>query len=231
MKGVTIVIVDEKGNLVSNWRIYRKLSLAYLTPKVGDKFLEIFSSEEDALREMLNYFTEIDQDKSEFSINDMLEKASRYEISELVEYLTSLKVNIKDVIEILSKIIRHRSRVGGIVDEVISTNNCEILDKFIKEITIRERKLLEKLDRTISKQGYILFDLTNIIREIGMRKKDAANLLVSINNYISRVRKFRGDLHKMIYVRRLILSMRSERKHKVKEYYERYLSRVGPSNS
>jgi len=225
-KGVTVIVIDEEGNLIKEWEIYSKILKAYLTPKINKKFIETYEEEYNQLNNMKNYMESIINGKSEFNINKLYEDSKEYKISEFTNALIAIKDDIKDLINLINKILSEWDENEDILNKLLKRNEYDLLNKFAENIVSSETKSLRQLDRELSEHSKLILYLVDLIRELGMRRDISKKVIESINSYIHSTREFKGNIHKMIKLREYIDSLISERVRKIKEYYNEYLSRV-----
>jgi len=225
-RGTTAIVVDEDGNLIKEWEIYSKILRAYLIPKINKKFIETYEEEYNQLDNMKNYMESIIKGESDFNINKLYEDSKEYKISEFTDALISIKDDIKDLIDLIDKILKEWNKNEDILNKLLEKNEYTILNKFAENIVSNEVKSLRELDRELSEHSKLILYLVDLIRELGMRRDISRRVIESINSYIHSTREFKGSIHKMIKLREYIDSLISERVRKIKEYYNEYLSRV-----
>ena len=225
-KGVMIIVVDRDGNLIREWEIYSMISKAYLTPKINQKFIEIHEEEYNQLNAMKSYMISIIDGKGDFDINELYEDAKEYEINELINTIVAVKTDIENIINILVSMLSKWTKDREILNSLLKRNEYKLLNKFSEDIIINGIKTLDDLDKELSEHSKLIIYLTDLIRELGMRRDVSKRIIISINRYIHTTREFKGNIRKMIKLRKYVDSMIGERIIKIKKYYTEYINRI-----
>jgi len=225
-RGAALIVLDAKGEIVKNWKTYRKVAITYLMPKLSEKFVELYLNEINEINEISVFFKNSQESIHEFNIDELIKKAKSHEVNELVDCLASFKTQLMEFEESAVEIVNIMEKTKEIVKELLTKNEYTILRDFLRNFALKEKKMLKELRRNISEQAYTVFDLVNVIRETGMRKEESKKLIESINKYASDVRQIEKRIDDIMKNRKLISYMYKERKTKVKKFYEEMLKRV-----
>jgi vacuolar-type H+-ATPase subunit I/STV1 len=225
LRGVTLIVLNEKGETIKNWKTYRKIAIMYLMPKISEKFVALYSNELDEVAKMSKFLKDCQERIYEFKIVELIERAKTYGAAELMDCLASFKTQLIELEKHASKILTYMKGTKILVDALLTENCYSTLRKFVKRFSSEEKEF-KKLRKNISEQAYIIFNMANIIRELGMRKKESKTVIESINKYISVVQKIEKTIDRIMKTRRLLLGMYRERKYKVREFYKEMLKRT-----
>ena len=225
LMGVTLIVLNEKGEVIRDWKTYEKIAIVYLMPKISERFVVFYSNELNEVVKMRDFFKNSQEVVHKFKITELLEKAKSQGVNELADFLTYFKMQLAEIEKRASKILKYMENTKHLIDVLLTRNEYSAMAKFVKRLS-SEKKGLEKLRKNISDQAYTVFSMTNIIRELGMRREESKEFIESINKYVSFVRQIEKLIDRMIKTRRLILHMHAQRKNKVMKFYKEMLKRI-----
>ena len=225
-RGAGLIVIDRDGNLVREWEIYSKISKVYLTPKISQKFIEIYEEEYNQLDIMKNYMISVIEGKGDFDINELYEDAKEYEINELVNAIVAVKTDIENIISILVDMLSKWTKDRVILNNLLKRYEYKLLDEFSEDIITNGIKILEDLDKELNRHSKMMIHLTDLIRKFGMGGEYSKEIIISIGRYIHSIKKFKRNIRKMLKLRKHVDFMTGERVIKIKKYYAECINRI-----
>jgi len=225
LRGVTLVVLNEKGEFIKDWRTYRKVAITCLMPKINEKFVDLYLNEFNELIKISTFFRDSQKSIYEFKVDELIEKARTDGADELADCLLSFKTQLAELERQATRILSYMEDTKVLVKTLLTDNRYSTIKNFLERFSSEEKKL-KKLRKSISEQAHTIFYMVNLVRELGMRREESKKLIESINKYTSSAQKIEKTLDQMIRTRRFLLRMHLERDSRIKGFYKEMLKRT-----
>jgi hypothetical protein len=225
LRGVTLIVLNEKGEIIKDWRIYKRVAITYLMPRISEKFFAHYLNEVNEVVKMSDFFKNSQESLHESKIAELLEKAKARGANELADHLTYFKMQMVELEKRTSKILNYTENTKNVVNELLKRSEYSTMAKFVKRFSCEE-KGIARLKKNIAEQVYIIFNMASAVRELGIQKEESKRFIESINKYMSVIRQMERTIDRMIKTRQYLLHLHTRRKNKIKEFYREMLKRT-----
>ena len=224
LHGVLVIVLDEYGNIVKDKETYKKVAESYLTPKINETFINVYSDELETIQSIYNKFME-----TKLFTEDLLEETKTsvaYDLNLFNKAYSNIINEINLISSLFRNILKHMEYGIVFLNKLLNSNKYRDYKYFVEKILYDDFDLISKLDERFS---IFLKRLNDFKKVIGVFRLDAYlynNLLDSVNNYIKELKMLRDNIRRIYVSKKAGKNFVDVRFNKIDSYYNKMIKRI-----